>query len=59
MTKTLKCDISGAKTKACENICKSYFIGGQKFYIQTHVNKITNLTNQEYIIKKQQKHAVL
>ena len=54
--KTLKCDISGAKTIPCNPACvgstKSYYIGGQKVYIQTKVNNIITATNSEYIEKK-------
>lgn len=54
--KTLKCDISGAKTIPCNknqnNSSKFYYIGGQKFYPQTKVNNIITATNSEYIEKK-------
>tara|TARA_Y100000992_G_C20934416_1_gene336027 strand:+ start:94 stop:567 length:474 start_codon:yes stop_codon:yes gene_type:complete len=58
LNKSMKCDISGGKTKICNNTCKSYFIGGQKFYIQNSINKIVTLTNHEYIIQKQKRNAV-
>ena len=50
--KTLKCDISGAKTIPCNKSTKSYYIGGQKFYVQTKVNNIITATNGDYIERK-------
>lgn len=54
--KTLKCDVSGAKTIPCNSECvgstKFYYIGGQKFYPQTNVNNIITATNSDYIERK-------
>lgn len=60
--KTLECDISSIKTIVCDPSCNRktnyYYIGGQKFYAQTKINKIITPTNSDFIENKHKKTII-